>query len=111
MPIFAKLYEFYKELYQILKIFPQKDRYSLGQKIETVILQVFELLFSVNQAGPSKKVEILTSVNAKLDLAKILIRLAKDNKCLDIKKYLRLQEQLQEIGKMAGGWLRYTKTL
>jgi len=34
---------------------------------------------------------------------KILIRLANDIKSLDDKKYLILQEKLQEIGKMIGG--------
>jgi len=37
---------------------------------------------------------------------KILIRLAEDIKALPTKKYLYLEELLQEIGKMLGGWIR-----
>lgn len=41
-----------------------------------------------------------------IDLLKILIRLCKEVKVLDDKKYLKLQKKLQEIGKMLGGWLK-----
>ena len=57
----------------------------------------------------SQKLEILQNINVKLDLEKVLIRLAKDNKCLDNKSYLRVSESLQEICKMTGGWIRYLK--
>ena len=59
----------------------------------------------------TQKLNLLIDINAKIDLEKILLRLAKDNKCVDDKKYLQLQEGLQEIGKMAGGWIRYLKNL
>jgi hypothetical protein len=38
-----------------------------------------------------------------------LIRLAYETNALQDKHYLSLQQQLQEIGKMLGGWIRYTK--
>lgn len=40
---------------------------------------------------------------------KILIRILKDLKILDIKKYLLLEDELQEIGKMLGGWIKFVK--
>jgi len=111
IPIFTKTYEFYKEIYQALGKFPKRDRYCLGQKIENVILQIFELLSQVNMVEKSQKLNLLINVNAKIDLEKILLRLAKDNKCIDNKNYLHLSESLQELGKMAGGWIRYLKNL
>jgi len=37
----------------------------------------------------------------------MLIRLAKDQKSLSTKAYIDLQANLQELGKMTGGWLKY----
>ena len=109
IPIFTKLYDFYKELYQALKTFPKRDRYSLGQKIENIALDVFELLFKINIVDKPRKLELLENINAKLDFEKVLLRLARDNKCLDNKRYLHLESSLQELGKMTGGWIRYLK--
>jgi len=39
-----------------------------------------------------------------------MIRLANEINCLDNKKYLVLQEKLQEIGRMLGGWMRSIRT-
>lgn len=98
-------------LYQYLKLFPKKDRYTLGQKIENIILEIFEFLFILNSQNKDQKIETLQKINVKIDLEKMLLRLAKDNGCIDSKKYLSLQKNLQEIGRMTGGWIRYLKNL
>lgn len=108
-PIFIKLYDFYKSLYSALKLFPKRDRYSLGQRIDTTTIEVLESLFKLSVVDKPQKIEILQVISSKIDLTKLLLRLAHDNKSLTAKTYLSLQENLQEIGKMLGGWLKYLK--
>ena len=52
------------------------------------------------------KKEHLAIANGKLDLLKLLIRLCFEIRSIDQKAYITLEEQLQEVGKMLGGWLR-----
>lgn len=98
------MYDFYNKLTQAITSFPKTKRYTLGQKLDNVTLDIFELLFSV-PLNPNKT-SALQKMSIKLDLLKILLRLAKDNQCLRDKDYLILQANLQEIGKMLGGWIR-----
>lgn len=56
-----------------------------------------------------QKMETLKIISSKLDLLKILLRIGQEENDLSIKMYLNLQSNLQEIGKMIGGWLRYFK--
>ena len=79
----------------------------MGQKVDNITLEIFELLFSVT--NNDNKTETLYKISNKIDLLKILLRLAKDTLALTNKNYLELQEMLQEIGKMLGGWIRATK--
>jgi len=97
-------------LYQYLKFFPKKDRYTLGQKIDTFTLSVIELVVLAGTTSPEKKLPYLEKAIVSLDLLKLLIRLAKDVQALDNKKYLILQTLLQEIGRMLGGWKKSVKT-
>jgi hypothetical protein len=106
IPIFAKSYEFYKRLTLGIVTFPKTKRYTLGQKLDDITLEIFEHLISVPN---NNKTETLYKVSNKIDLLKILLRLAKDTLALTNKNYLELQEMLQEIGKMLGGWIRATK--
>ncbi len=87
--------------------FPKTKRYTLGQKLDNLALEIFELLFSVSSS--QNKIDTLQKISIKLDLLKILLRLSKDSQSLTDKKYLELQLILQEIGKMLGGWIRSTK--
>lgn len=107
IPILTKLYEFYKELSRYLILFPKTKRYALGQKIDNIALDIFELLFKSGVVDKDHKLEILQNVSAKLDLLKMIIRLAKDQEAISTKAYLDLQAHLQETGKMLGGWLKY----
>jgi four helix bundle protein len=109
IPIFQKLYDFYQLLYQYIKLFPKQDRYSLGVKLEHTALEILEYIFFASNLRDKEKVEALQKADVQLDLLKVFIRLAKDVKALDIKKYLELEKQLQEIGKMLGGWLKSAK--
>ena len=107
IPIFTKLYDFYKELTVIIITFPKTKRYSLGQKLDNITLEIFELLFSIPQS--ENKTVLLKNISTKLDLLKVLLRVAKDSQALSNKDYLSLQAYLQEIGRMLGGWIRTAK--
>ncbi len=70
------------------------------------MLEVIEGIITASQLSKSEKLPILQKTSIKLDLLKTLIRLCKDLKILDNKKYLLLESYLQEIGKMLGGWIK-----
>ena len=106
IPIFQKTYDLYKLYYQYLVNFPKKDRFTLGLRCENVILDLLEAITEASQISKSGKLPILQKASLKLDQAKMFIRLAKDLKILDNKKYLTLESHLQEIGRMLGGWIK-----
>ncbi|KKU16990.1 MAG: hypothetical protein UX25_C0019G0003 [Candidatus Woesebacteria bacterium GW2011_GWC2_45_9] len=107
IPIFTKLYALYSAIAETLPSFPKTQRYSLGERLERIMLDILELLFFV-PLSPNK-LETLQAMSVKVDLLKVLLRLAKDTQSISEGRYLNLQEMLQEIGKMLGGWIRATK--
>jgi len=106
IPIFQKAYEFYKSFYTLVAHFPKKDRFTIGQKIESTILDLIEDIITASQLNKQEKLPVLKRASVKLDLLKIFIRMSKDLKILDNKKYLLLESQILEIGRMLGGWIR-----
>ena len=79
----------------------------MGQKCENLTLEILELLFLAN--SEQNKITTLNKVDVKLKILKTLMRLGFDVKAIDQKRYLILQESLQEIGKMLGGWIKSIK--
>ncbi|MFA6047870.1 MAG: diversity-generating retroelement protein Avd [Parcubacteria group bacterium] len=104
LPVIKKVYELYKSFYSYSKLFPKKDKYTLGSKCEMYIIETLELLLAAGSASKPEKIAYIRKANIKFDTLKIFIRLGNDIKMLDSKKYLALQKQIQEIGRMIGGW-------
>ena len=109
IPIFAKTYEFYKQLTQVITAFPKTKRYTLGEKIDQLTLQIIEFVITAGYLPREQKLPILQKVSIKLDLLKILLRLAFETRCLNNRKYQQLVSFTIEIGKMLGGWIKNVK--
>lgn len=106
VPLLQRLYDFYKIYFGMVDHFPKKSRLVLTPKIEQVIL---ELLQSISQASFSQseeKIKTLQEASSKVDFLKILFRLCYELKIIDQKKYFLLEQNLVEIGRMIGGWLK-----
>jgi hypothetical protein len=109
IPIFKKLYELFKLIHSYRLSVAKADRYSLWQKVENSCLDLLELILSASQQTKEAKLSDLQTASIKLSCLRVFIRLAKDTRAIDNKKYLVLQELLDEIGRMLGGWLRSIK--
>ena len=107
--LIQKSYDLYKTIYQLIKTFPKSDKYNLGHELKILNLQLIELLIEAESAKKDWKAPLVEKASAKLGLLKIFIRLAFDLKIIDQSKYIKLQEQLQEIGRMLGGWIKSLK--
>lgn len=109
IPIFKKVYDLYKEFYFCIGNFPRKDKYSLGQKCESIISEIMECVLEASQLPKSEKSPYLEKASVKLNLLRMYTRLAKEIRALDINKYILIEEMINEIGKMLGGWKRFIK--
>lgn len=89
--------------------FSKDSRYTLGAKIDSMFLEVIE---NIIKAGYSEKLEkqiSLKRASVKLDLLKFFLQITWEIKSLDNKKYIKLSEKLNEVGKMLGGWIKSIK--
>ena len=106
IPIFKKIYELYRNFYGFRSSVPKQDRYTLWQKCENILLETLENILLASQMPKAEKLPILEKAGLKLNLFRIFVRLAKEVKAIDNKKYVSLQENTDEIGRMLGGWIK-----
>jgi len=109
IPIFKKAYELYKKFYGFRNGVSKQDRYTIWQRCETMMLDIMEGLLEAGQLSKCDKLPILEKVSLKLNFLRVFIRLMKDVKAIDNKKYVSLQEDIDEVGRMIGGWIKSTK--
>jgi hypothetical protein len=106
LPVIEHVLAVYKTWHKYKDHFPQKSKYTLGDTIDARFVLVLELLYTASYQAPSQKIPTLTRVLTGIDLIKFLLRMAWEIQALDTKKFAELSEQLQDAGKMVGGWKR-----
>jgi hypothetical protein len=88
--------------------FPRQHRFVLGERLERTLYDLLETLIQAKYSRQRKP--LLLDANLKLEILRFQIRLAKDLQCLQIKSYGFATKQIDEIGKLVGGWLRSGKS-
>ncbi len=111
VPILKNIYDLYKTFYGFRATVNKQNRYTIWQKSENLILEILELILLASQQSKTNKVPTLERASAKLNFLRVFVRLMKDLKIIDQKKYLLLQEDIDEIGRMLGGWLKSSKEI
>jgi len=109
IPIFKKTYELYQNIYSLRLSIPKQDRYTLWQKVENTNLNILEGLLQASSLYKQDKLLVLEKVSIQLNMFRIFIRLMKDSKIINGTKYLNLQQKIDEVGRMLGGWIRSLK--
>ncbi len=105
-PILKKMYALYKELNEFRLLVAKRDRHTIWERCEKNTLDVLELLMLATQRHKRDKYMALELASAKLNVLRVLVRLAKDVKTIDTKRYIVLESHIDEIGRMLGGWMR-----
>lgn len=105
MPVLQKTRTVYIFWYSIFHIVPKPHRYTLAPKIDTLFIELIEMIASASFMKKQDKIIYLRTAIRKLDTLKILLHILWDTRSLDTKKYELLSVPLDEIGKMLGGWL------
>jgi len=106
IPILKKSYELYKIFHDHRKLIPKSDRFTIFERSEDIIIDIVELFLEAGYSKNANKIILLEKASVKLNTLRFLVRLMKDTKSLDNKKYIILQEMIDEIGRMLGGWIR-----
>ncbi len=110
LPVLEKTKDTYKLWYNYRDSFPKKSRYTLGDKIDRLFLDILELLNLATYQKVEDKLLTLTKTILKLDALKFFLMISWEVKLLDNQKYIILSEHLQELGRMIGGWKKGLET-
>jgi hypothetical protein len=105
--VYTKTYDYMNWLFPITMQFPKSQRFVLAQRIENTVLSLLELIIEGNVSR--HKVPLIQQALVKLEILHILLRFAKDQRFLNLKRYEVSSKKLVEIGRLLGGWLRQAK--
>jgi hypothetical protein len=104
LPVLERIKQAYVLWHEYHSTLPKVHRYTLGEKIDTLFIEMIEAIASASFLSKGEKVPWVRLAIRKLDTLKVLLMILWETKSLDTKKYIALSVKMDEIGKMLGGW-------
>ena len=94
----------YLAWYSYYQTLPKVHRHTLGQRIDTLFVEVIEAISVASFLKREEKQPYVRLATRKVDTLKVLLMVLWETKSLDNKKYIALSVKIEEIGRMLGGW-------
>lgn len=97
--------ESYKVWHTHLPNVSKVDRHTIGVKIDDIFLSLLELIFRATFAYDKfEKLSLVSQAIGKSDLLKFFLQIGWEHKIIDHTLYGNIIIQLDEVGRMLGGW-------
>ena len=106
-PLVQRMFSFYEFIHGLSLKIPKKDRFGIFLKVENICLDTAELILSAGLETRNEKMAYLKRARINIELLKRLFRSMCELKLIPPKTYMAAAFELQEISKMANGWIRY----
>ena len=101
------LYNFIVWFSSKISQFPRKYKYTLGDRITNLVLDLLEQYIEAYYTGNANlKLEILYKNNLQIERLRFLIRLAHDFRLFSNQRFGYISGLIDEVGRMNGGWLK-----
>jgi hypothetical protein len=104
IPIVQRAYDFAVDLHGAVNRFPRAQKPLLGRELIGLALRLLLTLVTANRRRD--KVPDLEEASGTVDALRIALRLSTRLSLLSHKGYEGLSMELDEIGRMLGGWLK-----
>lgn len=94
----------YKAWIPIHRNMARTERFGIGTRIDILFLDLLELLRKAAYAGHADKIPLLSEALLKTDALRFFLQLAWELSLIATDRYVPLGQEIEEIGRMAGGW-------
>ena len=108
LSIIQKTYDLIIWYIPIINKLPKTHKYTIGDRMINSLYNFLESLIIAKYA--SEKLNLLKSLNPKLDIIRYQTRILLDFQLINNKRYEYISQLIDEIGKELGGWIKQQKT-
>ena len=107
LKLIPKAEKYIEYMLQIIFKLPRTEKFSIGTEYKLSLYQMLENIMLISKIEKKNILGYLNKIDALLNTQRIYLRIMKNNKWIDEKKFKIAIEQIYEIGKILGGLIKY----
>jgi hypothetical protein len=104
----------YKSSYQLLQIilsesdnFSRQYKYTLGQQMKDEAINIIKNIYRANKA--LDKVPAIEEARENLEMIRLHLRLVQDFDQLDLKKFIKINQNIEDVSKQLTNWENFSR--
>lgn len=102
LPVYKSSYDLLMEIFELVKHFPREYKYTVGEKLKDEALEMIMNIYRANTRQQKK--DTLQNAREHLEVVRLLLRLTKDMKQININRFVDVNKKIENISKQLTGW-------
>lgn len=99
-----KLKGLYKEWIPVHRKIPRTERFGIGMRIDSTLLDLLMTLRRAGFASGERKIALLEIAIGKIDDIRFLFQILWETRLISNEQFIQFGQKIEEIGKDVGGW-------
>jgi hypothetical protein len=109
LPIYKASYELLVEIFQFTQNFSREFKYTLGERLKNETIDMITNIYRANTR--QNKFDTLQKARENIEIIRLYMRLLKDLKQVGLKKFVNINERIENVSKQLTGWQKSVKSL
>ena len=105
--LIPKTEKYIEYMLQVILKLPRTEKFSIGTEYKKTMYEMIENILIISKIESIETIKFLNKIDAELGVQRIFLRIMKNNKWIDEKKFKVAMEQIYEIGKILGGLIKH----
>ncbi len=96
-------------IFKFTKDFSKEYKYTVGESLKKETIELLTLIYRANSRH--QKDDVLQQAREQIEVIRLLIRVMKDMRQINIEKFVKINEVIENVSKQLTGWQKSVKSL
>jgi hypothetical protein len=102
LPVYKASYDLLIGIFQFTKEFSKDYKYTVGESLKKETIELLTLIYRANSR--KDKQEVLQEARERIEVVRLFIRLMKDMKLINLKRFVEVNKVVENVSKQLAGW-------
>ena len=94
-------------IFQFTKEFSKEYKYTVGESLKKETIELLTLIYRANTRP--QKADVLQMAREQIEVIRLLIRVMKDMKQINLQKFVKINQAVENVSKQLTGWQKSQK--
>jgi len=107
LPVYKATYDLLLAIFQFTKDFSKEYKYTVGESLKRETIELLTLIYRANTRH--QKADVLQIAREQIEVIRLLIRVMKDMKQINIQRFVKINQAVENVSKQLTGWQKSQK--